>query len=59
MKYNKMKLDQLDHSYETMTLVFIQQNDGRPVVAERFIRALKIKIYEYMTPISRIWLLIN
>ena len=54
-----MKLDQLDHSYETMTLVFIQQNDGRPVVAERFIRALKIKIYEYMTPISRIWLLIN
>ena len=54
-----MKLDQLDHSYETMTLVFIQQNDGRPAVAERFIRALKIKIYEYMTPISRIWLLIN
>ena len=29
------------------------RNEGKSVVAERFIRALKNKIYKYMTPISK------
>ena len=28
-------------------------NEGKPVVAERFIRTLKTKIYKYMTSISK------
>ena len=28
-------------------------NEGKSVVAERFIRTLKIKIYKYMTSISK------
>ena len=28
-------------------------NDGKSVAAERFIRALKIKIYKYMTSMSK------
>ena len=28
-------------------------NEGKPVVAERFIRTLKSKIYKHMTAISR------
>ena len=30
-----------------------QHNKGRSVVAERFMRALKNKIYKYMTSISK------
>ena len=29
------------------------RNEGRSVVVERFIRTLKIKIYKYMTSISK------
>ena len=29
------------------------RNEGKSVVAERFIRALKTKIYKYMTSISK------
>ena len=28
-------------------------NEGKPVVAERFIRSLKTKIYKYMSSISK------
>ena len=28
-------------------------NEGKPVVAERFIRTLKTKIYKYMTSVSK------
>ena len=28
-------------------------NEGNSVVAERFIRTLKIKIYQYMTSVSK------
>ena len=35
-----------------MTLYSIH-NEGRSVVAERFIRTLKTKIYKYMTSVSR------
>ena len=34
-------------------------NDGKSVVAERFIRTLKIKIYKYMTAVSKMCILIN
>ena len=32
---------------------YSMNNEGKPAVAERFIRTLKDKIYEYMTLISR------
>ena len=28
-------------------------NEGKPVIAERFIRTLKTKIYKYMTSVSK------
>ena len=34
-------------------------NEGKSVVAERFIRTLKNKIYKYMTSISRMCASIN
>ena len=34
-------------------------NEGKSVVAERFIRTLKIKIYKYMTLISKMYILIT
>ena len=34
-------------------------NDGKSVVAERFIRTLKIKIYKYMRAVSKMCILIN
>ena len=34
-------------------------NEGKYVVAERFIRTLKTKIYKYMTTISKMCILIN
>ena len=33
--------------------MYLTNNEGKPVVAERFIRTLKTKIYKYMTAISR------
>ena len=34
-------------------------NEGKSVVAERFIGTLKSKIYEYMTSVSKMCMLIN
>ena len=34
-------------------------NEGKYVAAERFIRALKTKIYKYMTLVSKMCILIN
>ena len=36
-----------------MILKCIQHNEGQSVVAERFIKTLKTKIYKYMTTISK------
>ena len=33
--------------------MYSSQNEGKSVVAERFIRTLKTKIYKYMTSISK------
>ena len=33
--------------------MYLTNNEGKSVVAERFIRTLKIKIYKYMTSISK------
>ena len=36
--------------------MYIIHNEGKSVVAERFIRALKTKIYKYMTSVSKnVW----
>ena len=33
--------------------IYPTRNEGKPVVAERFIKTLKNKIYKYMTSISK------
>ena len=33
--------------------IYLTHNEGKSVVAEKFIRTLKIKIYKYMTSISK------
>ena len=35
------------------------QNEGKSVVADKFIRTVKSKIYKYMTAISKMCILIN
>ena len=39
--------------------MYSRHNEGTSVVAERFIRTLKNKIYKYMTLISKMCILIN
>ena len=33
--------------------MYLVHNDGKSVVAERFIRTLRTKIYKYMTSVSK------
>ena len=48
--YNSFfKLCLKDHDIETYSI----HNEGKSVVAERFIRTLKTKIYKYMTSVSK------
>ena len=39
--------------------MYSTNNEGKSVVAERFIKTLKNKIYKYMTSISKMCILIN
>ena len=39
--------------------MYSRHNEGKPVVAERFIRTLKKKIYKYMISVSKICILID
>ena len=39
--------------------MYSTNNKGKSVVAERFIRTLKNKIYKYMTSISKMHMFIN
>ena len=39
--------------------MYSTHNKEKPVVAERFIRALKSKIYKHMTAVSKMCMLIN
>ena len=39
--------------------MYLPRNEGTFVVAERFIRTLKNKIYKYMNSVSKICILIN
>ena len=39
--------------------MYSMHNEGKSVVAERFIRTLKTKIYKYITSISKMYILIN
>ena len=40
-------------------VMYSTHNEGKSVVAERFIRKLKSKIYKYMTSVSKMCILIN
>ena len=33
--------------------IYSRHNEGKPVIAERFIRTLKNKVYKYMTSVSK------
>ena len=57
-KFNKKKVDKGSELYNRSMKLFLQNNDtemystqnkGKSVVAERFIRTLRNKIYKYMT----------
>ena len=41
--YDKLKLEYLDHNYIFM---YSTHNEGKSVIAERFIKTLKAKIYK-------------
>ena len=40
-------------SGQKIVMAYSLHNEGKPVVAERFIRTLKTKIYKYMTSVSK------
>ena len=48
--YNRSMKLLLQNNY---TEIYLMHNEGTSVIAERFIRTLKNKIYEYMTSISK------
>ena len=61
-KWNKIWLDKGSEFYNSCVKKWLKDNDiemfsihneGKSVVAEKFIRTLKTKIYKYMTPISQ------
>ena len=61
-KANKIWLDKVSEFYNRSMNSFLQNDDiemysthnkGKSVVAERFIRTLKNKIYKYMTSVSK------
>ena len=67
-KPNKIWVDKGSEFYNSSFKKWLQDNDivmystnneGKSVVAGRFIRTLKIKIYKYLTSISKICILIN
>ena len=52
-KPNKIWVDKGSEFYNASIKKWLQDNEGKLVVAERFIRTLKSKIYKYMTSISK------
>ena len=54
--YNSSMKSSLENNNMEM---YSTHNEGRFGVAERFSRTLKSKIYEYMTLISKMFILIN
>ena len=67
-KPNKIWVDKGSEFYNRSMKSWLEKNDiemystyneGKSVVAERFIRTLKNKIYKYMTLISKMYILIT
>ena len=67
-KPNKIWVDQGSEFYDNPfkkwlqdnnIAMYLTHNEGKSVVAERFIRTLKNKIYKHMTSISKMCILIN
>ena len=54
--YNSSFKKWLKDNYIEMYLI---HNEGKSIVAEKFIRTLKTKIYKYMTSVSKMCILIN
>ena len=48
-------MDQLTHGQKKTDIeMHLTRNEGKSVVAERFVRTLKNKMYKYMTSVSKI-----
>ena len=67
-KLNKICVDKGSEFYYRSIESWLKENDiemysthneGKSVVAERFIRTLKNRIYKYLTSISKMFILIN
>ena len=67
-KLNKIWVDQGSEFYNNSfkkwlekndTEMYLTHNEGKFVVAKRFIRTLKTKICKYMNSISKMYILIN
>ena len=41
------------------TEMYLNHNEGKSVITERFIRTLRTKIYKYMTSLSKMCMSIN
>ena len=54
--YNNSFIKWLKDNYIEM---YSTNNEGKSVIAERFIKTLKNKVYKYMTSISKMCILIN
>ena len=68
IKPNKIWVDKGSNIYKNCFKKWLKDNDiemysihneGNSVVAERFMRTLKTKIYKYMTSVSKMCILIN
>ena len=67
-KPNKIWVDEVSQFYNSSFKKWLEDNkiemysiynEGKSVVAERFIRTLKTKIYKYMILVSKMCILIN
>ena len=63
-KYGQIKaaifiIDQWNHGLKKWYRNDLMHNEGKSVVAERWISTLKNSIYKYMTSISKTYILIN
>ena len=63
-KSNKIWVEFYNNSFKKWLqdndlVMYSTHNEGKSVVAKRFIRTIKNKIYEHMTSISKMYILIN
>ena len=53
IKYGQVKVVNIKGSENNGIEMYSRHNEGKSVIAERFIRTFKNKIQKYMTPVSK------